>query len=271
MFTDGEENVLTHCRIEGLTTLILPRADLPRLYSLGMTKKQKPQRYVVSAGEAFGTQYTQYNDLLIEFFGTEGTWPQREVVTTRNVGQWAIYGSQPLSDQQPHDRFNGGMTLRYPWSDGINVMNVWRLRVFFKEHSYSKPYLEQLWIPQEAKWRVKMKNILTPHLSSVVSSVKRLADGLPLLVLSIGHKIISGYTEQEIEEMIDAAIEKMAQSEPNKSHPRPFRVARFVSNWRFSLSRTGIYNYVTDKNRFAKGGEFETRYLNRCKELADEE
>lgn len=262
MFTDGEIEI--DWGIKSSTRLILlrfPPSDLLTLNEIGMPRDQTPCRYAVFAGDEFGIPY---KDFVIEFTGTIGTWPQGQPASIRQVTpRWTVYGNHP-----PKNPLNGGLILRYPLRDGgTRVINVWRLRVIFMDHSYTTPYLEQLWIAPEAKWLIVMRNILPPHEPRVLSSIKQLADALPLLVLSLGHKMISGYTEQKIEGMINDTIEKMVQAELDKSHPKKFTVTRFVKNWPIATSRSNIYNYI-NKERFARNGEIENKYMLRCREIA---
>jgi hypothetical protein len=263
MGTTSEDNITTDSNLLGKGNILIPAANLPKLYSAGMPTDQQMRRYVVAAGIDFGNHY---NDFIIEFFGTEGTWPDSAGTKQRVAAKWTIHsGTKPELESKPAE------ILKYGYSDGREfVINIWRQRIFFRDAQRTTPYIEKLWFAPSAKWITTIENIQDRLEPRTAVLIKRLADGLPLLFLSFENRTISGYTQQEIEEMISGAVEKMAQAEPDKSRPRRFKVARFAAHWPVATSRTNIYNYV-NKERLAANAEIDNRYKARCNELASEQ
>jgi hypothetical protein len=227
-----------------------------------MPRDRQPRRHVVSPGDDFGAQYRAF---VIEFFGIEGA-PFDGYYETlgpgRQVGsQWTVRPAITTTWGTP------GSVLQYAFSDGREVvLYVWRQRILPWVTRGTAPFVEDVWDPKSSIWHAFIRNITDADNPETVSTVKKLADVLPLLRLSLGEKTISGFTGEQIEEMITETIDRMAQAEPNKSRPRRFKVARFVTKWPIATSRTNIYNYVT-RDRLAANGEMEKRYKARCAEM----
>jgi hypothetical protein len=263
MALGSEDGIKTLVTLKGSGCLSVPPAELKILYDAGMPSDKTLFRYIVGAGDEFGAQY---KDFIIEYFGVESprTYNLIELPGRQVTPKWTIREGKSVAPYKP------GIILEIGFKDGSKYcLLIWRIRLFFKTPKNSAPYVEQLWDSSKLSWGTTIQSIGNPGNSQTISSVKKLADIMPLLNLCLGYKRIRGYYEWEIEEMINTTIDKMARDEPNKSQPRPFQTKRFVKHWPRSLSRTGIYGYVS-RDRFAVNGELDNRYIKRCAALAEQ-
>jgi len=257
------DGIPTDFEVKGTGSIFVPPTELETLYFFGMPRDRQPRRYVVSPGDEFASRY---RDFVIEFFGVEGGLFDGYYETlgpSRQVGpKWAVRLGRLTSWGTP------GSVLHYAFDDGRDVvLYVWRQRIIPWVTAGTAPFIESVWEPQSAIWHAFIRNIIDPDKPETVTAVKKLADILPLLELSLGEKTISGYTSEQIEEMITTTIDTLAKAQLDKNRPRRFKVKQFVDAWPIAIGRTTIYNYVA-RDRLAANGEIETRYKKRCAELA---
>lgn len=257
------DGIPTDFEVQGTGSIFIPPTELETLHFFGMPRDRQPRRYVVSPGDEFAPRY---RDFVIEFFGVEGALFDGYCETlgpSRQIGlRWAVRPARPTTWGTP------GSVLQYGFSDGRQVvLYVWRQRILPWVTAGTTPFIESVWEPQSLTWHAFIRNITDPDKPETVTAVKKLADILPLLELSLGEKTISGYTSEQIEEMITATIDALAKAQPDKNRPHRFKVKQFVDAWPIAISRTTIYNYV-ERDRLAVSGEIETRYKKRCAELA---
>lgn len=150
-------------------------------------------------------------------------------------------------------RPGGTATLTTDDGEQIN-MHIWRRRVYLQG---SKAFIEQIWNPF-AGWARQIRNISDANLdSSIVSQIKKLAEGLALITLleATEHKIVRSdeWSIDEFRKLAFQALETMANIGVKKlSHQR---LGKYVGLHRDTIAKylereKGLYEEL--KNELAR-------------------